>query len=221
MCQYYSLAGHAPGSGVHPLPQFPQCAPLTDPELNSHIALAEVESQLNRLVTRKAPGSDTIWPFMLKEGGPIIAESLLHLFNACWSRSSFPASWNHAIIVPVPKEASARTFDKFRPISLLSIVSKLFESIMNARLQKLADNHAWIPAYQASFRKHRNPVEHLIRLQQSAHSALRKKQLLLVAFLDIKHAYDTVSRPILLQKLRSLGVGGLMLAYLTFSCSPL
>ena len=86
---------------------------------------------------------------------------------------------------------------------------------MNNRLQKVADSHSWIPSYQASFRKHRNPVEHLIRLQQSAHSALRKKQLLLVAFLDIKQAYDTVSRPILLQLLRSLGVGGLMLAYIT------
>ena len=170
MGRYYSLVGSVPDVESRPVPQFPQKAPLTDPELDAPISLAEVEFQVKRLVTRKAPGDDAIWPFMLKEGGPIITESLLHLFNSCWLSSSFPSSWNHAVIVPVPKESSARTFDKFRPISLLSIVSKLFDSIMNTRLQRVSDRHDWIPSYQASFRKHRTPLKHLIRLQQSAHS---------------------------------------------------
>ena len=213
MCQYYSQAGRGPGHSVHPLPALAQRNPLPDPELNRQISLSEVNMSIKRLATRKAPGGDGIWTFMVKKGGDAIQSSLLHLFNECWSNSSFPTCWNHANISPIPKESSARTFDKFRPISLLSVVSKLFDSIMTNRLQQLADKYHWIPDYQASFRKHRSPTEHLIRLQQSAHSAFKKKHLLLVAFLDIKQAYDTVSRPILLQKLQALGISGLMLDY--------
>ena len=112
------------------------------------------------------------------------------------------------------KDEWARSFQRFRPISLLSTVSKLYEGIVRARLQRVSDRHSWLPDYQVGFRPGRNSTEHLIRLQQSSHTAFRQKQVLLAAFLDIEQAYDSVSRDLLLRLLQNLGVSGNMLSYL-------
>ena len=122
------------------------------------------------------------------------------------------------------KNNSSRTADEFRPISLLSIVGKLYDTILLERLQRVSDREKWIPEYQAGFRRHRSAIEHLIHLQQEAHSAFQEKKILVAAFLDLSKAYDCVDRSKLLQKLRDLGVCGQMRKYLEsflgrrFSC---
>ena len=63
-------------------------------------------------------------------------------------------------------------------------------------------------------RKHRSAVEHLIQLQQEGHTSFKEGKALVVAFLDISKAYDCVKRPLLLKKLRELGIRGKALGYL-------
>ena len=65
-----------------------------------------------------------------------------------------------------------------------------------------------MPSYQAVFRGHRSAIEHLIRIQQEGHTTFREGEVLMVAFLDTSKAYDCVSRPLQLNKLRKLGVTG-------------
>ena len=212
MLPFFSRIGSPTHSRNPNLP--PPTQPLLDPEFSSDITAEEVQRAISRLRRRKAPGLDGVWNFMLIDGGPGVRSSLLYLFRACWSRGVIPSSWNAAEIRPIPKLDLTRMFGEFRPISLLSVVSKLYDWIVARRLQAVAERHNWLPIHQTGFRSGRNPIEHLIRLQQDAHTAFRNRQILLVAFLDIMKAYDSVHRGQLLRVLANLGVGGRMLSFL-------
>ena len=121
--------------------------------------------------------------------------SLLVIFRACWEQETIPSSWREARIQPLMKHSASRRVDELRPISLLSVVSKMYDSIVLERLQRVSETREWVPDYQAGFRKHRSAVEHLIQLQQEGHTAFKEGKVLVVAFLDISKAYDCVKIP--------------------------
>ncbi len=79
--------------------------------------------------TDSAPGEDgitySVLRFLQIPGNP-----LLQLFNLCFHRGYVPSAWTSSIIVPIPKPGT----DRFRPVSLTSCFSKIFERILLNRL---------------------------------------------------------------------------------------
>ena len=67
---------------------------------------------------------------MLQLAGPYISQSLTKLFNHSLNTSSFPAAWKQANITPVHKKGDRQTITNYRPISLLSNISKVFERLV-------------------------------------------------------------------------------------------
>ena len=181
---------------------------------DTDITLSEVEAVVKRLKVEKAAGPDGICPWMIKQGGEAMLQSLLIIMQACWQQGSIPDAWRKARIQPLMKHSASRRADELRPISLLSVVSKLYDSVVLARLQEVSNARGWVPDYQAGFRKHRSAIEHLVRIQQEGHTAFREGSVMMVAFLDISKAYDCVSRPLLVEKLRHLGIRGKAIKYL-------
>ena len=183
-------------------------------ECQRQISREEIQVAIGSLKRRKAPGRDGIFNFMLLDGGRPMLDSLVFLFQRFWSTGEYPAAWTVAEIKPLMKSGRVRSESDFRPISLLSVVAKLFEAIVRSRITAIAERQAWVPSYQAGFRAHRSPLEHLVELQQASHTAFHRKEVLLAAFLDLSKAYDTVSRPLLLRKLEQLGIDSSMLGFL-------
>ena len=81
------------------------------------------------LPTKTASGPDSISSFILKSTASSIASpALSHIFNLSISSGLFPLTWKSSHIVPIPKSSPLSTSPSdFRPISLLSLVSKLLE----------------------------------------------------------------------------------------------
>ena len=88
----------------------------------------EIIYLINGLDTSKSTGPDKISVKMLKPVANSIAPSLTNLFNLSISKGCFPKIWKTARVVPVPKSSANKSSPSgYRPISLLSIVSKLLE----------------------------------------------------------------------------------------------
>ena len=82
---------------------------------------------LQKLDTGKANGPDAISAHMLKNTASAIAPSVTELFNLSIRTGQLPKDWKVCHVVPIPKRPGAKSPSNFRPISLLSVLSKVLE----------------------------------------------------------------------------------------------
>ena len=94
------------------------------------ITVEEINSCINNLKNRSAPGLDGINPKFIKMSKVCLAPFLATFFNKCIAQSVFPENFKTAIVTPIPKTTTPRSMNDFRPISLLPILSKIFEKII-------------------------------------------------------------------------------------------
>ena len=88
--------------------------------------LAEVQSNLQKLKSNKAPGLDNISAEMLKCGGLQLEKDLHILIIEIWEVQKIPDDWKRGCIIPIFKKKDPKDCANYRPINLLSIVRKLF-----------------------------------------------------------------------------------------------
>ena len=86
-----------------------------------------VLAALKALEVGKATGPDEIPAKLLKQTASVIAPSLCKIFNKSLQLGSLPSDWKLANVVPVHKKGAKDHVENYRPISLLPIVSKVFE----------------------------------------------------------------------------------------------
>ena len=94
-----------------------------------------VEKVITNLDSPRASGPDCIPVVVQKNCEPQLSYILAELFNVCLKESSFPVFWKVSSVVPVFKNVEERsTAKKYRPVSLLSVVSKVFEKLVNSNI---------------------------------------------------------------------------------------
>ena len=146
---------------------------------------------------------------MLKASKPITIKFLTNLFNAIFDRGQYPSHWAKAVIVPIFKKGSENLVDNYRGISLLSITSKCFTSILNKRLYNWLEREEKIVENQAGFQRNYCTTDHIFTLYAIIQSCLcRKGRKLYVAFVDFKKAFDNVHHSKLLETLQREGISG-------------
>ena len=102
----------------------------------------EVFYMLNSLNTTKANGPDGISARMLKNTAPSITPSLTKLLNLSIQSGRFPEAWKLSSVVPIPKGNEHESPSNYRPISLLSVTSKLLECHFHQLIADyLSNNH--------------------------------------------------------------------------------
>ena len=91
-----------------------------------------VKKVITNLDSPKASGLDCIPMVVLKNCEPELSYILAKLFNNCLKESCFPDCWKVSLVVPIFKNVGERfTAKNYRPVSLLSVVSKVFEKFVN------------------------------------------------------------------------------------------
>ena len=148
------------------------------PPLNSFMPSIVISSKddisaLFELNNKNAYGPDGIPPVVLKTCASELAPCLGKLFRLCLSTSTFPSCWKRALIQPVPKKGDPSQPSNYRPISLTSVLSKVFESILNRKIWKHLNSSNLICDRQYGFRKKRSTGDLLSLLSNSWSSALR------------------------------------------------
>ena len=135
----------------------------------------------------------------------MLAPCLVKLFHLCLSTSTFPSCWKFAHIQPVPKKGDRSNPSNYRPIALISCLSKAFESILNRKILKHLSDHNLLSDHQYGFRKGRSTGDLLAFLTESWSSSLRDFGETFAVALDISKAFDRVWHKSLISKLPSYG----------------
>ena len=175
---------------------------------------ADLDSAIAHLRGHSAGGADTVHPIFIKTGSAAMRRALLILCNLSWRAGQLPLLWKCANVRPLPKGQGDRTANGFRPISLTSVVGKLLERMIHARLSTRVLQRSLLPCYQSGFRKLHSVLDSLSRLSMAADDAFAANRVLVAAFVDLEKAYDTVWRDLLLVKLHRWGVSGRLLRWL-------
>jgi hypothetical protein len=167
---------------------------------------AEVYDLIVELDTSKSTGPDGISAKMLRGTVDAVVPSLTRLFNLSITTGSFPESWKLARIVPVPKSVTMTAASNYRPISILSIVSKLLERHVHQILfDYLCINHP-LSARQWGFMPGRCTASALLTVTHDWLQQLELGNEVCSVFFDLRKAFDSVPHCLLLQRLEEIGI---------------
>jgi len=131
---------------------------------------------------------------------------LCSIFNNCVQYEIFPDVLKVANIAPVYKGGDISDYSNFRPISLLSSISKIFERIIYDQLLGYLLENKLLSESQFGFLPNRSTQDAFHLLSQSILTALNNSQKACAIFLDISKAFDTVSHARIVKKLKCFGL---------------
>ncbi|GFS74724.1 probable RNA-directed DNA polymerase from transposon X-element [Trichonephila clavipes] len=162
----------------------------------------EVLSYVQRLKPRKSPGLDQISNRMIKNLPLKFLLFITLLINQLFKNNYFPNAWKTAVVIPILKpDKDSALPTNYRPISLLSCLSKVYEFVLLQRLNQHCAAFNFIIPQQCGFRPKCSTVHQLLRVTELIHSGFAKHEATGILFLDIAKAFDKIWHDGLLIKL--------------------
>ena len=170
-------------SGIS-LPAFPS---RTNLKLhNISITPKMVRKVIVNLDSSKASGPDCISVVVLENCEPELSYILAKLFNNCLTESCFPDCWKVSSVVPVFKNVGERSTAKnYWPVSLLSVVSKVFEKLVNNRIVDHLEKCGLFSDFQYGFRSSRSTADLLTIVSDRIAKAFNRSEAARAVALDI------------------------------------
>ena len=178
----------------------------------SHSTPFEIETVINSM--KKNGNYHDIPMKFLKLCKSTISLHVSNLFNVCIAEGNFPNSLKVAKITPVYKKGSHKEINNYRPIGILSNLSKIFESLLNIRLKNYFGTNDLLSNNQFGFRTGKNTELACLNLVHRLLPALKNKYFGIAIFLDFSACFDTLARDILLKKLGKYGIRGTSLKFM-------
>lgn len=166
--------------------------------------IKEVSTIIKKINCKKAPGYDLITGKILQQLPEKGIRMITQLCNTVIRLQIVPSQWKVAQIILIHKAGKPlEETASYRPISLLPLLSKIFERLLLKRLHPHLMKEKVIPEHQFGFRKQHATVEQVHRVVNIINQNLEEKRYCTVAFLDISQAFDKVWHPGLLYKIKT------------------
>jgi hypothetical protein len=171
-----------------------------------NVTLNEVKHEIKvNIESKKAPGFDLITDEILKELPDKAILKLTNLINASFRLQYVPQLWKVAEVIMIQKPGKPpHEIRSYRPISLLPVISKLFEKLLLKRLKPIIEEKKLIPDHQFGFRNQHSTIDQVHRITNVIESALEENGVCSAIFLDVKQAFDKVWHEGLKHKLKLL-----------------
>ena len=135
--------------------------------------------------------------------------------NQLWENNSFPATWRTSTLIPILKPSKLPSDPtSYRPISLTSCASKLFERMVNRRIRVHLESNSLLSPCQNGFRPDHSTADGVVQIINDIQCAFQSRQYTVAVFLDFKAAFDKVNKTALLIKLHQMGFRGRIADYL-------
>ena len=173
----------------------------------------EVRDIIDALNPSKSVGPNSIPIKLLKIVGCSISPLLALLMNHSFQSGIYPDTFKIAKVISLFKKGNPELPSNYRPISLLSIFSKIFEKLMYKRLYSFLEVHNILYSLKFGFQENHSIDHALVSLTDSVKNTLDNKRLSCGIFIDLQRAFDTVNHKILLSKLEHYGIRGCALEW--------
>ncbi|XP_065672237.1 uncharacterized protein LOC136090057 [Hydra vulgaris] len=170
------------------------------------LTLKEFETAFSSIKNKNSSGFDGIPSNILISNKKSISRPLFYIVKLSLGQGIFPDVLKLAKVIPVYKNNDHANVSNYRPISLLSVFSKIFERVIYNRIfDHLTKNNFFYPK-QFGFQKNLSTEHAIIELVDQINNGFNENKFTLGIFIDLTKAFDTVDHSILLEKLKYYGV---------------
>ena len=175
--------------------------------------IQEITTIVSKLPAKTSSGHDNISNILLKEIILPLAPVLNEVFNQSLASGEFPEIFKIAEVIPLYKGKDRMCESNYRPISLLSTISKILEKIVYSRVYNFLSNTGQLYENQYGFRA-KHSCEHAVgQVLGNIIKGLENNFYSVCVLLDLSKAFDTIEHEILLNKLDLYGIRGTALAW--------
>ena len=191
---------------------------LIDPVVNSFFMFPVSEYECKNVISRlknSSYGIHSISTRLLKLISHCISRPLTKLINLSFSEGVFPSVLKTATVTPIFKKGDPLDRSNYRPISVLPLISKVFEKCMSNRLSKFLYKYSILSDNQFGFQRGKSTSDAISCLTDYLYEGFNLKKHNIAVFLDLSKAYDTVDHNILLSMLHSYGIRGTTFRWFT------
>ena len=170
----------------------------------------EVSKLIDALDIKKSSGPNSIPVFILKLLKPFFSFWLSSLINLSFEVGIFPDIFKIAKVTPLHKKECKLNFLNYRPISLLSVFSKIFEKSIYTRIYSYLVKNNFIFNKQFGFRSNYSTNHALLSITEQIKGLVDSGNYVCGIFVDLEKAFDTVNHNILCEKLKYYGLRGIV-----------
>jgi len=168
----------------------------------------EIIKIIKELETKNSSGHDLLSNRMIKKEMSWFATILPSLINSSMEEGIFPNVLKQATVIPVFKKGEKDNMNNYRPISLLPVMSKVFEKVINTRITKVLDDKGYIDENQYGFRKNHSTEDAILKFTDEIERDISEKKHVVSVFVDVSKAFDSCDHTILINKIRKIGLYG-------------
>lgn len=170
--------------------------------LNHFTTFENLRTVFDKLNNKKSSGIDGIPNLVLKHLPDVVVRRYCVLFNNALNNSYFPRHWKRARVFPIGKKnKDLARHESYRPISLLPNIGKVFEVLINQKLQAFCDTEGLMPDCQFGFRRFHSTVHAISKFTSDCCWHLNAKKCIGACLIDLEKAFDTVWQAGLIYKL--------------------
>lgn len=178
-------------------------------QLDFKISSTELQKALKQLKSGKSPGLDNISNEMLKASQSYMSPCYLKLFNSVFRSGHYPKSWSESFIRPLYKSEDPKKPENYRGIAINNSIGKLFNIILNNRLDKFFLDNNTIHPTQIGFSRKSRTSDHIFVLKSVIDKYLnRGGKKLFTCFVDFRKAFDRVIHAGIMLKMLEGSING-------------
>jgi hypothetical protein len=170
----------------------------------NEVSLHTIEQMLLKLNPKKSAGFDQIPPKLFKVGAKSISPHLTLLVNSSIQTSEFPHILKLAEVSPVYKKEDNMKRNNYRPISILSVMSKIFEITLANQLSTFF--HNIFSTYLSAYRHHYSTQDVLIQFTEYCKMHLDNGDHVCAVLMDLSKAFDCIPHTLTIAKLHAYGL---------------
>ena len=169
----------------------------------SKVSVYDVLKEINKVGNRKAIQNTYIPVKILKQNAEIFGSYICHFFNVCVDKGTFLSVLKYADITRVFKTGYRSSKENYRPVSILPIISKIFEKLLCNQITPFMDQ--FLSKYQYGFRKGFNAQRCLLAMLEKWKKAVDTKKVFGALLTDLSKAFDCLPHDLIIAKLNAYG----------------